>query len=133
MTRSRLAVSNLSGIVAIEVVDLAEVDADSVADYMAAARETVGVRMHGNEASALTALWSALPVAEQARCHTPPFGLRFFDVTGLVCEASLCWRCNNTFGRSGDKRFSAEFDGSSKPARDLLAACERATGRLVRE
>lgn len=100
---------------------------------MAAAKNVRRVRLVGSEANRIAALWRALPEAEQMRCHVPPFGLRFFAGGELVCEASICWECNNVFGQAGADEMFFEFDGSSAASRELLKACESALGETAVE
>jgi hypothetical protein len=100
---------------------------------MAAAKEARRVRLVGAEAEQIAEMWRALPEAEQMRCHVPPFGLRFFSRDELVCEASICWRCNNIFGQAGADEVFFEFDGSVASSRALLKACESALGETTAE
>ena len=67
------------------------------------------------------------------RCHVPPFGLRFFSAGTLICEATICWRCNNIFGQAGADDVFFEFDGSQPISRELLNACEMAIGESAAE
>jgi len=67
------------------------------------------------------------------RCHVPPFGLRFFSGDRLLCEASICWRCNNIFGQAGGAEVFFKFDGSLAVSRELLKACESAVGESAAE
>jgi hypothetical protein len=119
----------LSAVDAAEIVDLHGVWADRDAESMDAAAANAGVRVVGNDAMRIARLWRSLTAGEPARCHVPPFGLRFWAAGELVCHASICWRCNNVFGRTGDEQFTFAFDATAAPARELLAACEAATGR----
>ena len=100
---------------------------------MEAAIHARSVRATGPEATRIAALWRDLPPGEEARCHTPPFGLRFYFGRRLVCEASICWQCNNIFGNAGDEELFFAFDGSHPTSRELLAACEQLIGHPARE
>ena len=65
-----------------------------------------------------------------SRCAaTPPFGLRFYSRGRLICEASVCWECNNIFGNARGEHLWYGFDASHEHSRELLAACKRAIGR----
>jgi hypothetical protein len=121
--------SSLPAIDQVDVVDLRAVDPNSVAQYMDRAADAPSVRTAGVDAQRIAAPWRALSPGEQMRCHVPPFGLRFYAAGRLICEASLCWQCNNLFGREGSERVAYVFDASTAAARELLAACERAFGR----
>ena len=123
----------LPEIVAVDVVDLAGVgyEVDQVSDYMAAATDAHHVRLCEGEADRIATLWRSLAPGEEKRCHLPPFGLRFYAESGLVCRASICWRCNNIYGETGRHPFRFEFEGSELNARSLLASCERALGHTA--
>jgi len=125
--------SSLPRIDAVEVVSLRGLKPKRVIEYMAAAKEARRVRVVGAEAQRIAEMWRALPGAEQMRCHVPPFGLRFFAGNELICEASICWRCNNIFGQAGADEVFFEFDGSLAASRELLKACERALGEAAAE
>jgi hypothetical protein len=118
--------SLLPPIDAVEVVDLADVCPDGVEAFMNAATDAPSARMSEGDAQRIAALWRGLPAGHQARCHNPPFGLRFYHREQLVCQASICWECNNIFGSSGGERLCFEFDASDAVSCELLAACERA-------
>lgn len=123
--------SSLPAVDAVEVVDLADVGfhIHRVSEYMTAATTSPFIRLRGAEAEHIAGLWRELQPAEQKRCHVPPFGLRFYAKGKLLCEASICWRCNNVHGRVNGHELFFEFDGSSPAARHLLTACEQALGR----
>ncbi len=127
--------SSLPTIDAVEIVDLRGVRVNHrvVDEYMANARAAPTWRLDGSDAQRIATLWRSLPAGEQARCHIPPFGFRFFAAGHVVAEASVCWQCNNLSGTAGDRRLFFEFDSSAPPARELLAAAERATGIRVVE
>jgi len=125
--------SSLPRIDAVEVVSLRGLHPNRVSEYMAAAKEARRVRITGTEAQRFAELWRALPEGGQMRCHVPPFGLRFFAGDDLVCEASICWRCNNIFGQAGADGVFFEFDGSFDASRELLKACEGALSEPAAE
>jgi hypothetical protein len=120
---------SLPEIDSVELVDLEDVEPQSVAGYMSAATTAPSVRVTGNTAQKIAALWRSLPPGEPARCHIPPFGLRFFLREKLLAEASICWECNNVFGGTWDGDFSFEFDGEAPSSRELLAAIRAEIGR----
>ena len=121
--------SSLPPIDAVEAVDLAGLDPDRVSEYMAAAVNAPRVAVTGSDAERIACLWRGLPEGEQMRCHIPPFGLRFYSRRRLICEASVCWECNNIFGNAGGEHLWYGFDASHEHSRELLAACKRAIGR----
>ena len=125
--------SSLPPIDAVDVVDLSDVDADRVEEYMDAAANAPSIRVSGAEATRIAALWRELPPGEQARCHIPPFGLRFYSGGRLISRGSICWRCNNIFGDAGDEHLFFAFDASQPTSRELLAECERVVGHPAAE
>lgn len=64
----------------------------------------------------LRTLIEALPDGISARCHTPPFGLRFGSGATEI-SASVCFACSNAYVAGN----LAAFDAGSAPARQLLA------------
>jgi hypothetical protein len=52
----------------------------------------------GELAQQIASLFRQLPPGEPARCHTPPFGLRFYMNGKTQGECSICWDCNNIYG-----------------------------------
>ncbi|MDP3238062.1 MAG: hypothetical protein Q8N26_35045 [Myxococcales bacterium] len=120
---------SLPEIDAVEVVDLEEVEPLTGSDYMSAATLAPTVRVSGSAAKTIAALWRSLPAGSQARCHDPPFGLRFFLGDKLVAEASLCWMCNNVVGGTWEGTFWFEFDGEAPGSLELLAALRTEIGK----
>jgi hypothetical protein len=86
------------------------------------------VSLAGEAAQAIASLWRQLPPAQQARCHIPPYGLRFRVGSGLVCEASICWQCNNIYGQASGEALLYQFDAESPVSMRLLTAIRRAVG-----
>lgn len=115
------------GVDAIEIVDLREVDVVDVADFMRNATTAPVVRVEGEQAMRIHALWTALPPAMQMRCHVPPFGLRFYRGPQLLGEASICWRCNNIFGTAGGEEFHYQFSAGARASQELLAIARELT------
>jgi hypothetical protein len=53
----------------------------------------------------MLALWLDMlhdPEGRQAACHYPIHGLRFFRGNSVLYETSLCWLCNNYYGKLGN-------------------------------
>jgi hypothetical protein len=113
----------------VEVVDLEDVEPLSSSGYMSAAAAAPCVRVTGNAAQTIAALWRSLPPGSQARCHVPPFGLRFLLAEELVAEASVCWMCNNVVGGTWEGTFWFEFDGEAPASLELLAAIRAVIGK----
>lgn len=75
-------------------------------------------------------LWRQLPGGLQARCHTPPFGLRFYQENRLLLECSICWKCNNIYIREElAKQTYYHFAGKSDIAKKLYEIMKTATQR----
>jgi len=71
----------------------------------------------------MAALWRALPSGEQARCHTPPFGLRFWLAGQKLLDASICWDCNNVYGYVGNQPLHFAFNAKAPVSVSLLMQC----------
>jgi hypothetical protein len=92
------------------------------------------VRVVGVDAQQIAEMWRTLPPGEQARCHMPALGLRFFSAGGrAVQEASICFQCNNIFGRAGDADLFYEFDRESEVALKLRSFLQQKVGHPVEE
>jgi hypothetical protein len=91
--------ASLCSITSVEVVSLKGIDFDEVEDYMADGSDVPSVMLYGEDAQRIADLWRSLPAGQQSRCHDPPFGLRFFSGKQVICEASICWECNNILGK----------------------------------
>ncbi|MBM0743820.1 hypothetical protein JOY44_19725 [Phormidium sp. CLA17] len=61
-------------------------------------------------------LFRQLPSGDPARCHTPPFGLRFYTQDSSQRQCSICWQCNNIYGD-----FQYDFDAEDSISQNLLA------------
>lgn len=112
--------SQLGSIDEVDVVDLRGAGAGDVGKYMEIA-DRPSVTVKGPKAEEIAELFRALPKGDQARCHTPPFGLRFRRGRKVVTEASICWECDNIFGTVGKGDLHYEFDAGAEPSKKLLA------------
>jgi hypothetical protein len=124
--------ASLSTIDEVEVVDLCGL-AVGPGTFVTQAAGAPAVRLSGADAQRISELWRSLPPGEQARCHVPPFGLRFYSRGRLLAQGSICWRCNNIHGEAMGETLFYEFDASHKTARELLALLERAVGHPATE
>lgn len=84
------------------------------------------VRLNDLDAERIALLWRGLPSSESARCHMPPYGLRFWLLGEKRLEASICWECNNVYGYAGDERLHFAFDSKAPTSSSLLTQCQRA-------
>lgn len=108
----------------VHVLDLRGTSASQVSEYIRLPNlEFVVVK--GDQAQNIAGLWRALPSGNQARCHIPPFGLRFFRDGEEVVGASLCWDCNNVMGYEGDRCIFFEFNAGATPSKALLRCLKR--------
>ena len=78
------------------------------------------IKLEGVDAERIASLWRQLPPGEPARCHIPPYGLRFWQAGKKVIEASLCWECNNAYGYSGRQTLWFTFDAKAPVSVALL-------------
>ncbi len=113
--------STLREIDTVEIIGLLEVDAPNVSAYMTAAVGLSGTRVDGEVAQEIAALFRTLPRGPMMRCHVPPYGVRFYARGAVALELSLCWKCNNAFGRAGAAPIDFVFDGEAAASRALFA------------
>lgn len=107
----------------VEVLRLARKDQYPTVVRELEAKE--GVRVEGEIALEIAQLWRQLPLAEQMRCHHPPFALRFYEGNTLILTASLCWGCNNiAIIENGQSKY-ARFAGRAEVSKQLLHLLER--------
>jgi hypothetical protein len=111
----------------VDIVDLRGLSPSRVDEYMALARTSHAFawRVPHNVGQEIATWFRRLRIGEQARCHIPSYGVRFFADSQLVLEASLCWECNNAFGSIGTSELSFSFDAESPEARALLSLVKR--------
>jgi hypothetical protein len=76
-------------------------------------------------------LFRNLPPGEQARCHLPPFGLRFYIHEILLLECSICWICNNIHIQIDGKKKVYTFDGNHHISQNLLMTLQELTGVII--
>lgn len=114
----------------VDAIDVVALDADSnvgrVNEYMRSGAVGREIRLTDREdVERIAALWRSLPPGEQARCHIPPYGLRFWRGGVKVLEASLCWECHNVFGHAGDQELWFAFDATAPLSVSLLMQCRQ--------
>ncbi len=63
------------------------------------------IKVEGELAQQVANLWRQLKPSQSARCHMPPFGLRFYCKGELILQASICWECNNIYLWQKDNPF----------------------------
>ena len=120
--------SSLPPITSVEVVKLAGSSVARVNFYMEDTAGLPSVTLHGAAAQRIADLWRSLPPGEQSRCHIPPYGVRFRAGADLVCVASICWQCDNIYGRATGVDVHYEFDSGSPVAQQLLSELHEVWG-----
>jgi hypothetical protein len=116
--------SQLSDIDAVELIDLKGLQSSSAREYMKIAKDAPTVHVQGEVAQQIAHLWRQLPTGQEARCHIPPFGLRFYRRNELLVQGSVCWGCNNIFGEESGESFAYAFDGQHAYSQLLFALLE---------
>jgi hypothetical protein len=119
----------LPTITSIQIVDLSKLNPNHVDEYMQGVVDAPFKQLDGDEAQRIAELWRNLSAGEQSRCHIPPFGLRFIQGGVVICQASVCWRCDSIYGASEGKRFGFAFDASAAESQELLRLCQVAFGQ----
>ena len=118
----------LPAIDSVEIVDLRQLNANRVSDYMDIASNAPYQRLDGDSAQLFANAWRSLCSGMAARCHIPPIGFRFISDGAIVLEASVCWRCNNAYGIQNGNSISFEFDSECDSAQQLLASAKQVMG-----
>jgi hypothetical protein len=116
----------LSEIDVVEIVNLRGINPDRVSEYMKFSANAPHVKVENDSAQQLASLWRQLPSGIQARCHIPPYGLRFYFNNELQLQASICWECDNIFGDVKGENFSFAFDAQHKISQQLFSFCKQA-------
>jgi len=113
----------------IDAVDVVAFDprarVGGVSEFIRSSGVLGEVRLTDVDAERIAALWRKLPSGEQARCHNPPFGLRFWLFGEKLLEASICWECDNVYGYAGDEMLHFEFDARAPVSESLLEQCRQ--------
>ena len=128
---SKFSPSLLPPVTSVDIVILKGISPDRVDGYMAAAKNAPAIEVRGAAALRIAKLWRQLPSGNQARCHVPPFGLRFRNADRVLCQGSLCWRCNNIYGDMDGEKVYFEFDAGQPVSRELLADLRRLSGEAA--
>jgi hypothetical protein len=93
--------------------------------YVLGASDAPYIRLGVNYAQVIARLWRELVRGEEARCHTPPFGLRFYARGSMILQASICWECSNIYGFAGASELHTSFAADTPSARALLSMLKR--------
>jgi hypothetical protein len=107
----------------IDRVDILILEGRGFGEWMRDMDTVAYQSIEGRSAQDIANLFRKLPSGNQARCHNPPFGLRFYREDGVRSQCSICWDCNNI-----DGDFGYEFDGGSSVARKLFSLLTKLSG-----
>jgi hypothetical protein len=112
----------------VDRIDVVAISADtpvgSVNDFVRSEAVEGEVRLtDSTDVERIASLWRALPSGEQARCHAPPFGLRFWLAGKKLLEASICWDCDNVYGYVDNQPLHFAFDSKAPVSVSLLMQC----------
>jgi hypothetical protein len=107
----------------IDRVDILILEGKGFGEWMKEVDTVDYQSIEGRLAQDIANLFRKLPSGNQARCHNPPFGLRFYGEDGVRSHCSICWDCNNI---NGD--FEYEFDGGSSVAQKLFSLLTKLSG-----
>jgi hypothetical protein len=88
------------------------------------------VRVSGAGAQGIASAFRALPWGEQARCHMPPYCVRFYAGGSLLFGGSVCGECNNIYGADAQGALRIEFDARSTGGRLLFKLLGAAAASL---
>lgn len=117
--------STLPEVDTVVIVSLGKIDRPASGNYIAASTGAPSVSLQDQAAVEIAELWRALPSGMQARCHLPPYGLKFQLRGARILEASICWKCNNIVGTLNGAPFHFEFDSEAPPSVELLDTLKR--------
>lgn len=121
----------LPQVTSVEVVDLRQIDANRENEYMENAADAPSVKCSDKPAKYIAKIWRGLPSGQKIRCHMPPVGIRFFDGDSIVCEASVCWKCENIFGVQQGIPIAYCFDPNSTVGYELYLTLKGVIGNDV--
>ena len=108
----------LPDIDAVDVLDLGGNFPSMSGDLIISSRI---VTVEGELAQQVAHLWRQLTPGMSARCHMPPFGLRFYVKEKLVLQASMCWECDNMYLWERSSNFLYGLDLGQPSAKELFS------------
>jgi hypothetical protein len=80
----------------------------------------------GKQAEAICKLWRTLSdEPNQAMCHSPPYGFRFYKGDELIYQTSMCWKCNNYYGPNDEGKSIWYGLKTDKQSAALLKLCRK--------
>ena len=118
-------IPKLPNIDVVEVLDLGGEFPSISAGFINSSRNT---KIEGELAQTIVNLFRQLTPGESARCHIPPFGLRFYFNKQLVLQASICWECDNMYIWKDDNRLLYGLNLQQPSSKHLLALLKDSLG-----
>ena len=100
----------------VSTIDILILDGSGAIEGLSILDDAPRKRIEDHAVQEIANLFRQLPSGNPARCHTPPFGLRFYTEDGLQRQCSICWECNNIYGD-----FQYDFDAEDSISQNLLA------------
>ena len=100
----------------VSTIDILILDGSGAIEGLNILDDAPRKRIEDHAVQEIANLFRQLPSGNPARCHTPPFGLRFYTEDGLQRQCSICWECNNIYGD-----FQYDFDAEDSISQNLLA------------
>jgi hypothetical protein len=79
----------------------------------------------GSDADRVIRLFRELAPGEPARCHTPPWGLAFYEGEALLFTVSLCFACSNAYIYDAAGWDLRAFKVAARGAKSLRAALKQ--------
>lgn len=80
------------------------------------------------DAALIVSLYCELEPGDSKRCHTPPWGLAFYNGDDLLLTATICFRCSNVYvftSKGKDLRaFNVKGANASELRKTLKRVCE---------
>ena len=115
LDRERLIPLPLNKLPEVSTIEILILDGRGALEGMKILDDAPHKLVEGQVAQDIANLFRQLPSGAPARCHTPPFGLRFYLENGLQVQCSICWECNNIRGD-----FQYDFDAENSISQRLL-------------
>jgi hypothetical protein len=100
----------------VSTIDILILDGSGAIEGLNILDDAPRKRIEDQTVQEIANLFRQLPSGNPARCHTPPFGLRFYTEDSLQRQCSICWECNNIYGD-----FQYDFDAEDSISQNLLA------------
>ena len=100
----------------VSTIDILILDGSGAIEGLSILDDAPRKRIEDQVVQEIANLFRQLPSGNPARCHTPPFGLRFYTEDSLQRQCSICWECNNIYGD-----FQYDFDAEDSISQNLLA------------